>query len=58
MGTLISGFAALVAFGVYESLVSLKEPYLPVYLLQNIKFSSAAVWCAIAAMAFYAFGYV
>lgn len=56
LGTLLSGAVCLIAFALYESLVGLKEPYLPVELLKNFQFTSCAVWCAIAAMTFYAFG--
>jgi hypothetical protein len=57
IGTIVSGVVALTIFGLYETFAPLKEPYLPVAVLQNYKFTAAAVWAAIAAMTFYAFGY-
>lgn len=56
LGTVISGAVCLVAFALYETFMPLEEPYLPVALLRNTQFTSCAVWCAIAAMTFYAFG--
>ncbi|KAK6362477.1 hypothetical protein LTS17_012818 [Exophiala oligosperma] len=58
IGTIVSGIVALTIFGLYESFVPLKEPYLPVALLQNYKFAAASVWASIAAMTFYAFGLI
>ena len=55
---MVSGGVCLVAFALYEYYVPLKEPYLPMDLLRNFQFTSCAIWCAIAAMIFYAFGWV
>lgn len=58
MGTLLSGVAILAICIAYELKPSLKEPYLPLRLLKDIKYTSCVIWCAIEAMNFYAFGYV
>ncbi|QKX58196.1 uncharacterized protein TRUGW13939_05317 [Talaromyces rugulosus] len=58
LGTLLSGFATLVVCVIYELRVSLEEPYLPLELFKNIKYTSCVIWCSIEAMTFYAFGLI
>jgi hypothetical protein len=58
LGTLLSSVAILAVCVAYELKSSLKEPYLPLQLFKNVKYTSCVVWCAIEAMNFYAFGYV
>lgn len=53
---MLSGFVTLVVCVVYELYMPLEEPYLPLDLFKNIKYTSCVIWCAIAAMTFYAFG--
>ncbi|KAJ5270830.1 hypothetical protein N7505_006588 [Penicillium chrysogenum] len=58
LGTLLSGVAILAVCIAYELKSSLKEPYLPLQLFKNVKYTSCVVWCAIEAMNFYAFGII
>ncbi|KAH8691503.1 fungal trichothecene efflux pump [Talaromyces proteolyticus] len=58
LGTLLSGFVTLVVCVVYELRMSLEEPYLPLELFKNIKYTSCVIWCSIEAMTFYAFGLI
>ncbi|CRG89117.1 putative transporter C3H1,06c [Talaromyces islandicus] len=58
LGTLLSGFATLVACVIYELRTSIEEPYLPLELFKNIKYTSCVIWCSIEAMTFYAFGLI
>ncbi|KUL87588.1 hypothetical protein ZTR_05842 [Talaromyces verruculosus] len=58
LGTLLSGFVTLAVCVLYELYMPLEEPYLPLDLFKNIKYTSCVIWCAIAAMTFYAFGII
>ncbi|KAJ6178953.1 hypothetical protein N7519_009414 [Penicillium mononematosum] len=58
LGTLLSGVAILAVCIAYELKSSLEEPYLPLQLFKNVKYTSCVVWCAIEAMNFYAFGII
>ena len=58
IATVVTGFLALVAFVLYEALMPLKEPLVPMYLFKNIPWVSAMMVVALDASVYYAFAIV
>jgi hypothetical protein len=58
IGTLVAGLLLLIAFGCYETFVPLKEPLLPVHLLNNRGLILAILLWSIGASVYYAFAIV
>lgn len=56
--TVVIGFLTLVAFVLYESLMPLKEPLVPMYLFKNIPWVSAMMVVALDASVYYGFAIV
>lgn len=58
ISTLVAGFLLLVAFGCYETFVPLKEPLLPVHLLNNRGLMLSIILWSLGASIYYAFAIV
>ncbi len=58
IATIVLGFFALVAFVLYESLVPLKEPLVPMHLFKNIPWVATMMVLALGAIVYYAFAIV
>lgn len=58
IATIIIGFFSLVAFVLYEALVPLKEPLVPMYLFRNIPWVATMLVVALGASVYYAFAIV
>jgi len=58
IATIVIGFFALVAFVLYEALVPLKEPLVPMHLFKNIPWVATMMVVALGASVYYAFAIV
>jgi hypothetical protein len=58
IATSVIGFFALVAFVLYETLVPLKGPLVPMHLFKNIPWVPTMMVVALGASAYYAFAIV
>jgi hypothetical protein len=58
IGTLVCGFAGLVAFVCYECFVPLKEPLVPMHLFRNGPWVADVIIVALGASIYYAFAIV
>ncbi len=58
IATIVIGFFSLVAFVLYEALVPLKEPLVPMYLFKNIPWVATMLVVALGASVYYAFAIV
>jgi ATP/ADP translocase len=58
IGTIVVGFLALIAFVLYETFMSLKEPFVPIHLFQNGPWVADVLVVALGASIYYAFAIV